>query len=181
MKTQSTTQSVSSSIRLVPALAAALLLGSLVLTTAQAGDDSRTIAKSTHLQGKMREGQCLPFALDLYQRLTAAGGESYLIIYNWDDLSYAPTTAVRPSSPADQARGSHAFVVFRDAKGRYYGMDNKSWRPVWLKGETAQEWVTSFAGQQMTIQVASVETNPALHGQYADLSRGQHSEYMASR
>lgn len=166
---------------LVSAVVLIWFLIPVVFSSALAWDDGRAIAKATNIQGKMQQEQCLPFARDLYERLNAAGGEAYLIIFRWEDMKANTFREVRSAGVFEKSRGSHAMVVFRDSRGRYYGMDNQSWRPVSLLGRSVPEWVMSFSGQQIHTELVSVSTNPSNRGQYADLSRSSRSDYVAAR
>lgn len=88
-------------------------------------------AMADDLPGKHIKGSCLPFARELYARLNRAGVEVHLITYAWRK------NAVES--------GIHAFVVYRDEDGRYWGMDNERNRPLWVSGMTPRVWGQSFS------------------------------------
>lgn len=122
----------------------------------KAGDDSWDIALALDLPGKGGWNTCAPFAKELYSRLTRAGGEAYLIVYDWTD--------------DNRFSDRHAMVVYRDAKGRYWGMDQRMSKPIWLSGKNPSDWANFFS-RAAQVQVRVAYTNPSNHGQYADLSR----------
>ena len=138
------------------ALAAGLTL--LLAVPSQAGDDTFKIARDRTLPGKFGRETCDVFARELYSRLVHAGGEAHYIVYDWQ-------------IPGGGS-GRHAIVVYRDAKGRYFGMDQSRRQPVWLTGNSANQWVGWFSGPGSTRVVREV-TEVSLAGQYADLSRPQ--------
>lgn len=119
-------------------------------------DDSWNMALALDIPGKNGWTTCEPFATELYNRMTRAGGEAYLIIFDWED--------------ANHIRNSHAMVVYRDAGGRYWGMDQRSPKPVWLGGRNPGQWVKDFFPRAM-VKVRMTYTDPANFGQYPDLSR----------
>lgn len=122
----------------------------------KASDDSWKIALALDIPGKNGWNTCAPYAKELYSRLTRAGGEAYLIVFDWTD--------------ANRLSDRHAIVVYRDAKGRYWGMDNRANKPVWLEGRNPSEWASFFSRTAYT-SVYTAYTNPSNYGQYADLSR----------
>ncbi|PAW77659.1 MAG: hypothetical protein B9S32_10295 [Verrucomicrobia bacterium Tous-C9LFEB] len=122
----------------------------------KAGDDGWSMALALDLPGKGGWNTCAPYAKELYSRITRAGGEAYLIVFDWQDDR--------------RMSDRHAFVVYRDAKGRYWGMDQRMNKPVWLAGKNPSEWAAFFSRTAVT-EVRTAYTNPANHGQYADLSR----------
>lgn len=93
--------------------------------------DDFDVAMAGDIPGKNIQGECLPFAQELYHRLTRVGSETHLIIYDWCDW--------------EGRRGVHAIVVYQDAEKRYWAMDNEHARPVWLDGSSAQAWCRSFS------------------------------------
>jgi len=125
-------------------------------TESYAGDDTFKIARDKTIPGKFGHETCDIFAKELYSRLVAAGGEAHYIVYEWDYPG--------------KGSGRHAIVVYRDAQGRYFGMDQTKRQPVWLTGSTPSQWVSWFNGPGDTRVLRSV-TEPNLAGQYADLSR----------
>lgn len=135
--------------------AATLVLG-VALVAGWAGDDSSSIARDHGIAGKWVSGACLPFAQELYSRLTAAGGEAHLVVFNW-------------RSPSGET-GAHAIVVYRDKEGRYWAMDNLQASPLWLAGSTPSAWAAFFV-PRYDVEVKAHRSNPALAGQYADRSR----------
>lgn len=114
-------------------LAALLLIWAVMMgTTAQAEVTSvfdRAVAED--LPGKYAKGACLPFAKELYARFSRSGIEAHLIAYAWNDRM--------------GESGLHAFVVYRDEEGRYWGMDNLRHQPLWLGGNTVLDWSQSFS------------------------------------
>lgn len=104
---------------------------------AQAVEDiGRKLAKDRSLPGKNHPGECAVYADALFAKMNAAGVEAYRVSFDWSDYLSSPS--------ADQ--GAHAMVVYKDNRGRFYGVDNMSWKPVWLKGKNSQEWSAFFAG-----------------------------------
>jgi len=97
-----------------------------------AKDDSHELAMNAHIRGKGRWNTCDMFARDLCQHMACAGTEAHYVVYDWQDDFHGT--------------GRHAFVVYRDSDGRYWGMDNRSVAPKWLSGQDPVEWVASFAG-----------------------------------
>jgi hypothetical protein len=139
--------------------AAAALLGAAFIMSpiqSKAGDDSWKISLALDIPGKNGWQTCAPFAKELYSRLTRAGGEAYLVVFDWTD--------------ENRLSDRHAMVVYRDAKGRYWGMDNHANKPVWLSGSNPTEWA-SFFSRAAFVSIYTAYTNPANIGQYADLSR----------
>lgn len=124
-------------------------------------DDSWEIAAKLDIQGKNGWTTCQVFADDLYNRMTVAGGEAHNIVYAWRN--------------EDGIIGIHAMVVYLDSKGRYWGMDYRSEKPVWLSGKTSAEWVQSFRSHDFT-EVLSVVNKPGLKGQFASYGRMVQSE-----
>jgi hypothetical protein len=140
---------------------AAILLFALTLilpAVSRAHDDSHDIALDLDIPGKGSWITCDRFAKELYQRMTAAGGEAHYIIYDWrnDTVHFA---------------GRHSFVVYRDKEGRYWGADERQTQPRWLSGHTDAEWTELFASDFETVVVYS-HCDARLAGQYADLHRG---------
>ncbi len=149
---------ISSRLKKASWVAAALLGAALITFPIQsyAGDDSWKIALSLDIPGKNEWNTCGPYAKELYNRLTRAGGEAYIIVFNWTD--------------ENRLSDRHAMVIYRDAKGRYWGMDNRANKPVWLQGSNPSEWVSFFSRAAYT-SIYTAYFNPANYGQYADLSR----------
>lgn len=136
--------------KLITTLGAIMMLAGIV--NGFAGDDSFSIAREKDIAGKRVSGACLPFAQDLYSRMTEAGGETHLVIFDWK---------------SGTGHGTHAIVVYRDSEGRYWGMDNLQNKPVWLAGDNAQAWAEFFA-PRFEVTVRAHKTDPALAGHYAD-------------
>ncbi len=88
-------------------------------------------AVADDLPGKHVKGSCLPFARELYARLNRVGVEVHLITYAW-------------RKNAGES-GIHAFVVYRDESGRYWGMDNERYRPLRMNGMTPRAWGQFFS------------------------------------
>jgi hypothetical protein len=61
--------------------------------------------------------------------------------------------------------GNHALIVFKDERGRFYAMDNLTWKPVWLQGETPREWVKFFSGMNVETNVVSHVATSAVRGE----------------
>jgi hypothetical protein len=143
---------------------AALLVvaANVMISGVQAEDGSAYLAKSKDVAGKFQVRECNTFAKDLYKRFARAGGEAYLVVYDWTNLK---------RDFRSQGSGRHAMVVYRDAKGRYYGVDNATWKPVWLKGSTPSEWAAFFAGMDQQTSVVSSQTVASNKGQYPNLAQ----------
>jgi hypothetical protein len=125
------------------------LLG--VLTSAQAEDAVR-IAKAQDIAGKFQNGACNDFAKDLFRRYERAGKEAYHIVYHWEKMEQNGTA------------GNHALIVFKDERGRFYAMDNLTWKPVWIQGDTPREWVKFFSGMNVDTKVVSHVATSAARG-----------------
>ncbi|MEM9446057.1 MAG: hypothetical protein AAGA18_11985 [Verrucomicrobiota bacterium] len=147
-------------------LAVAIITAStffLNANSASALDDAWKIAMKFDIKGKGGFNTCLPFAKDLYNRMTTAGGESHLIIYEWKSRH--------------EGKGRHAVVVYRDSRGDYFAMDNRSRKPKWIGGKDPSSWVQSYEWGK-TVQVLSHQTVRGLAGKSAKLNR---STYVASK
>lgn len=83
------------------------------------------------MPGKYVKGGCMPFARELYGRLNRNGTEVHLITYAWNN--------------GFGGFGVHAFVVYRDDEGRYWGMDNERRQPLWVTGKTPRAWCQAFS------------------------------------
>ena len=116
-------------------------------------DDGWTLALTPHLTGKGGWTTCYAFAKTLQGRFTQSGTECHLVIYNWTDQFHYSNR--------------HAFVVYRDAEGRYWGMDNLSAKPRWLPGTTPMEWASFWAGASTVLRVTDA-TDHRLAGKTAD-------------
>jgi hypothetical protein len=106
-------------------------------------ENALQIAKSKDVTGKFQQGACDDFARDLFTRYEQAGKEAYHIVYRWEKMD------------RESQNGKHALIVFKDESGRFYAMDNLTWKPVWLKGQTPREWVKFFSGMDVDTQVVS--------------------------
>jgi predicted secreted Zn-dependent protease len=124
----------------------------VVMMASASAESALQIAKAKDVTGKMESGACESFAQDLFQRMDRAGVEAYHIIYDWQNLDLRKQT------------GAHALIVFRDERGRYYGVDNMTWKPVWLQGHTPREWVKFFSGMDTHTQVVSQVATHAVGG-----------------
>ncbi|MDD5260435.1 MAG: hypothetical protein PHD76_01165 [Methylacidiphilales bacterium] len=114
------------------------------LVLAAAGpDDALRIAKDWNIPGKNYPEQCQPFADELFRRMDAAGVEAYKVKFSWESYNFTARTR----------NGAHVMVVFKDARGRYYGMDNMALQPVWLRGDSAEAWTEFFAGMDLGVRV----------------------------
>lgn len=107
-----------------------MVLGLMIAAPVQ-GETAWETAISTDVKGKGGWFTCLNYSKDLYQKLSVKGHEAHLIIFEWKNEHL--TT------------GKHAFVVYRDEKGRFFGMDNRLKQPLWLSGEAPKEWVNCFS------------------------------------
>ena len=114
-------------------------------TQASENTNPMEIVKTQNIPGKFHAGECQMFADGLFQRLDAAGIKAYKITFNWESYKFTARTRA----------GTHMFVVFQDSRGRYYGVDNMSRRPVWLQGNSPGEWTEFFVGMDMGTGVAS--------------------------
>lgn len=118
-------------------------LALLVFISAEHGlaakeDRTFEVAMAADVRGKFVEGACWPFAQELYNRLTRARIETHLVVYRWSD---------------DWGRsGAHAVIFYRDAERRLWAIDNLRRQPLWVKGQSAQEWCSFFAPGQ-TVKV----------------------------
>jgi hypothetical protein len=110
-------------------------------------------AMSFKITGKGHYGQCYAYAGELYNRMAELQVEVYMITYDWEKNGRS---------------GRHSIVVYGDGKGRYWGMDNMSRKPLWLDGTGVESWVFSFEYQgtfaarssaQVEAQVVSYTTN----------------------
>jgi len=108
------------------------------------------LALSLDLPGKGGWTTCYTFARTLQSRFLQSGEECHLVIYDWTDRFHYSSR--------------HAFVVYRDAEGRYWGMDNRSTKPRWMAGNNAIEWA-AFWDQDKTIsRVVEDVSGPSLAG-----------------
>ena len=112
------------------------------------------IVKALNLPGKFHVGECQSFSDELFRRLDAAGVEAYKVTFNWESYKFNARTRA----------GTHMFVVFKDPRGRYYGVDNMSRRPVWLQGNSPGEWTEFFAGMDMGTGVTNSMASSAVRG-----------------
>ena len=107
--------------------------------------DPIQIAKAQDIPGRMHVGDCQRYADELFRRLDAAGIQAYKVSFDWESYKFN----------ARARTGSHMIVVFKDSRGRYYGMDNMARRPVWLRGNSPAEWTEFFAGMDMGTGVSN--------------------------
>lgn len=148
-------------------LAAIALLLEGTTFAVQVSDDSVKIASNNSIPGKGGYTTCEIFAKELHKRLTKAGGESHLIIFKWRN--------------GYNQSGTHAAVVFRDADGDYWSMDNRDKRPRRVSGRTARAWIRDRYDDYRT-QLVSVKTDQRFKGQYASLSREKtRTVYVAAK
>ena len=146
------------------------LLGTLAALWVPSGhaataDDGWTLAMEFGVKGRGGWTTCYAFARALQERFSLAGGESHLVVYDWTDEAHF----------SDR----HAFLVFRDATGRYWGIDNRAAKPRWLHGTTAPEWAAFWDPEKTTRVVADV-TDWNLRGHTADLGRLTRGEMVAA-
>jgi len=128
-------------------------LGYFGTSISRAADNSHDIALALNISGKAGLNKCDSFARDLFQRINNAGGEATYVVYDWVD--------------ENRSSGRHAFIVYRDSKGNYWGMDNVRHNPKWLDGKTPAEWVQNFASG-VESRLVYAHTNVWLVGCYAD-------------
>jgi len=134
----------------------ALLLAIVIVTSAFTGmswadaplpaNADWNTALSLDVPGKGGWTTCYAFAKTLQGRFTQSGTECHLVIYNWTDQFHYSNR--------------HAFVVYRDGAGRYWGMDNRSSKPRWMAGTNPAQWA-AFWDQDKTIGRV-IEEGPAL-------------------
>lgn len=127
----------------------ALVVG-LMIASPVRGESAWETAISTDVKGKGGWFTCLNYSKDLFSRLDSKGHEAHLIIYEWKDSNLTV--------------GRHAFVVYKDEKGRFFGMDNRLKQPMWLTGKNADMWVNSFS-KETNNKVIRHFCNPELVGQ----------------
>jgi hypothetical protein len=134
------------------------LFMSFLNSSCLATDNTHDIALDLNIAGKAGLATCDSFARDLYQRITRSGGEATYIIYDWRNES--------------RVSGRHAFIVYRDSKGRYWGMDNAHRQPKWLDGKAPSQWVSAFAGD-VDSRLVYAHTSVLLAGCYANFDHSQ--------
>lgn len=144
----------------------AILLTSLALTACApfrvgnvriGNTPARKIAKSTDIPGKGVDGQCLPFANALHARFKAAGIPSKVLAFRYEALLSTPMGVnsepdYRVPKPFG---GAHAAVAYND-DGRTYLMDNLSWNPKWVSGDSDKGLAQQFAGMDFNVLEARV-------------------------
>jgi hypothetical protein len=146
---------------ILSAVCALTLLFVFLPDLTKAGDDSFDIALSLDISGKGGWNTCNTFAKELYRRISEAGGEAHYIVYDWvDDQNFS---------------GRHAFVVYRDSSGRYWGIDQMCAQPKWLVGSNPKKWAYWFAAPREAHIVYS-QTEPMLAGRYPDRSRPENAQ-----
>ena len=126
------------------------MVGLLVTSTVQANDLGMKLAKDRSIPGKNQIGECAKYADALFAKMNASGVEAYRVSFDWSHLS-----------GISGGQGAHAVVVFKDARGRYYGVDNMTWKPIWLKGNNSQEWATFIAGMDTSTSVRNTVASKA--------------------
>ena len=112
------------------------------------------LALDRSIPGKGGWTTCYAYATGLQRKFTQAGGESHVVIYNW-------------SQAGSGIQGCHAFLVYRDAAGNYWGTDALSDHPRWLRGSTPPEWAT-FWDADKAVQVVADLTDKKLKGRWAN-------------
>ena len=60
---------------------------------------------------------------------------------------------------------------YRDAEGRYWGIDNRHEHPKWLSGTTPAAWVDFWEPDKKAISLVADVSNPKLFGKTADKDR----------
>ena len=137
--------------------ASAVVAASKASAATPSRDDGWEIASALDVAGKGGWTTCATFARDLQHRFTMAGGESHVVIYDWTD--------------AAGFGQRHALFVYRDAAGRYWGIDNRHAQPKWLSGTTPTAWVNFWEPDKKTVALVADMTNPKLFGKTADKDR----------
>ena len=108
-----------------------LMVGMMMITGLVNAESAWETAISTDVKGKGGWFTCLNYSKDLFGKMAKNGHEAHFIIYEWKDET--------------RTQGRHAFVVYKDEKGRYYGMDNRLQQPMWLSGKNPEQWVNFFS------------------------------------
>lgn len=103
------------------------------------------IATNFDIPGKKIRWQCLYFANCLHANLRKEGFQTYIITYDWH-------------SQSTHESGRHAYVVYKDRIGRYWGMDNLISQPKWLPGENPAMW-TAYFDRKREIRVILVQSS----------------------
>lgn len=113
---------------------------------------ARKIAKDMSIPGKGVDGQCLPFAVALHHRFQAAGIPSKVIVFNYDSLGTTPGafSGAGNFGVSKPVGGAHAMVAYND-EGRTYLMDNQSWMPTWVHGDSVAGFAQQFSGMDMKV------------------------------
>ena len=146
--------------------ALALSLGTKAAAAAPAKDDGWEIATALDVPGKGGWTTCAVFAKNLQHRFILAGGESHIVVYDWTD--------------AAGFGQRHALFVYRDAEGRYWGIDNRHAQPKWLAGTTPASWVDCWEPDKKTIRLIADVNTPKLLGKTADKSRLDAAETLVA-
>lgn len=145
---------------------ALLLLAPLAFTACQTastggvriGDTpARRIAKDRSIPGKGDPGKCLPYAMELKKRLSAAGVPAKVVTfsYNSTQRSAAGPASATGLSAGKASDGAHAVVVYDDG-GRTYVADNQSWQPKWVPNGSAAELAQSFTGPDVYVRSGAI-------------------------
>jgi hypothetical protein len=147
-----------------PALAALLATAFVVLNGMpclaggiRIGDTpAARIAKDTSIPGKGKPGQCLPFAVALQKKFTAAGISARVVVYGYE-VGGVPSqdASTEPVLGTAGTRGSHAVVVYDD-DGRTCVMDNQSWAPQWVHTAAPRQMAQQFSGINYSVKMARV-------------------------
>lgn len=154
-----------SGINRVRAIAIGLIvLGGAFLSMpglAQAKDDGMAIAMSQDIPGKNNiDGRGGEYVSELYRRFIQAGGEAYLVKFEWR----------RFSQKRAEQNLIDGIAVFRDAEGRYWAMGMYTTHPVWVPGTDPQKWVDRMY-PNLTTRVLATATETKFAGRYSDRSR----------
>lgn len=123
-------------------------------TPSAATDIGWDLALDRSIPGKGGWTTCYTYATGLQKKFTQAGGESHVVIYNWMQAESG-------------VKGCHAFLVYRDAAGQYWGIDAVADRPRWLRGTSPPEWAT-FWDTDKNVQVIADLTDRKLKGRWAN-------------
>jgi len=122
----------------------------LSTSSLQADGFGMKLAKDRSIPGKNQIGKCATYANALFAKMNAAGVVAYRVSFDWSKLT-----------GLSGEQGAHAVVVFKDSRGRYYGVDNMTWKPIWLKGNNSQEWSTFIAGMDTSAHVRKTVASKA--------------------
>ncbi|MEM9400066.1 MAG: hypothetical protein AAF984_07630 [Verrucomicrobiota bacterium] len=110
-----------------------------VVTPTFASDDKINVSSDRNLTENHEIATSDILLRELYKRFITAGAEAYYIVYDWRNMH--------------GKIGRHTIVVYKDAEGRYFGMDQTLQKPKWIQGKNATQWVQSFSNHEDTFLV----------------------------